>query len=120
MNEALRPKFLDLKEGAIVISLKPFVSSINARVTERNVSFVFLGPPDLTPDLSFLVPRSMILAQSSMSPNIHIIPAVYHGGIMGGCIIYTVSIATATPPSVSDLKRRERCPGGAQDSGSEL
>ena len=37
MNEALRPKFLDLKEGAIVISLKPFVSSINARLTKRNV-----------------------------------------------------------------------------------
>ena len=37
MNEALRPKFLDLKEGAIVVSLSPFVSSLNARVTERNV-----------------------------------------------------------------------------------
>ncbi|KAG6819626.1 hypothetical protein H0H93_010046 [Arthromyces matolae] len=37
LNEALRPKFLDLKEGAYVISLKPFVSSINGRVTERNV-----------------------------------------------------------------------------------
>ncbi|KAG6816266.1 hypothetical protein H0H87_007347 [Tephrocybe sp. NHM501043] len=37
LNEALRPKFLDLKEGAIVISLKPFVSSLNARLTERNV-----------------------------------------------------------------------------------
>ncbi|KAF5382801.1 hypothetical protein D9757_007288 [Collybiopsis confluens] len=40
LNEALRPKFLDLKEGAVVISLKPFVSSLNglnARVTERNV-----------------------------------------------------------------------------------
>ncbi|KAG0703065.1 S-adenosyl-L-methionine-dependent methyltransferase [Suillus ampliporus] len=37
LNEALRPRFLDLKEGAIVVSLKPFVSSLNARVTERNV-----------------------------------------------------------------------------------
>jgi len=37
VNEALRPRFLDLKEGAIVVSLKPFVSSLNARVTERNV-----------------------------------------------------------------------------------
>ncbi|THV06753.1 DOT1-domain-containing protein [Dendrothele bispora CBS 962.96] len=37
LNEALRPKFLDLKEGAYVVSLKPFVSSVNARVTERNV-----------------------------------------------------------------------------------
>ncbi|XP_006454839.1 hypothetical protein AGABI2DRAFT_190074 [Agaricus bisporus var. bisporus H97] len=37
LNEALKPKFLDLKEGAIVISLAPFVSSLNARMTERNV-----------------------------------------------------------------------------------
>ncbi|KAH9487179.1 Histone-lysine N-methyltransferase, H3 lysine-79 specific [Psilocybe cubensis] len=37
LNEALRPKFLDLKEGATVISLAPFVSSINARLTKRNV-----------------------------------------------------------------------------------
>jgi len=36
LNEALRPKFLDLKEGAILVSLKPF-SSPNARVTERNL-----------------------------------------------------------------------------------
>ncbi|KAG6334088.1 hypothetical protein ID866_5004 [Astraeus odoratus] len=36
LNAALRPKFLDLKEGAIVVSLKPFVQP-NARVTERNV-----------------------------------------------------------------------------------
>lgn len=45
MNEALRPKFLDLKEGAIVVSLAPFVSSLNARVTERNVSPT---PPSFT------------------------------------------------------------------------
>ncbi len=37
MNEQLRPKFLDLKEGAYVVSLSPFVPSLNARVTERNV-----------------------------------------------------------------------------------
>lgn len=37
LNEALKPKFLDLKEGAIVISLAPFVSSLHGRVTERNV-----------------------------------------------------------------------------------
>lgn len=36
LNAALRPKFLDLKEGAAVISLKPFAQP-NARVTERNV-----------------------------------------------------------------------------------
>lgn len=45
VNEALRPKFLDLKEGAIVISLKPFVSSLNARVTERNVSMIATSAP---------------------------------------------------------------------------
>ncbi|KAH8834880.1 histone-lysine N-methyltransferase [Flagelloscypha sp. PMI_526] len=37
LNESLKPKFLDLKEGAIVISLKPFVSSLNGRLTERNI-----------------------------------------------------------------------------------
>ncbi|KDQ54976.1 hypothetical protein JAAARDRAFT_134579 [Jaapia argillacea MUCL 33604] len=37
LNEKLRPKFLDLKEGAIVVSLKPFVSSLNLRLTERNI-----------------------------------------------------------------------------------
>ena len=36
MNAALRPKFLDLKEGAIVVSLRPFVQP-NARMTERNI-----------------------------------------------------------------------------------
>ena len=40
MNESIRPKFLDLKEGAIVVSLKPFVP-VNARLTERNVGFFF-------------------------------------------------------------------------------
>jgi H3 lysine-79-specific histone-lysine N-methyltransferase len=42
VNEALRPRFLDLKEGAIVVSLKPFVSSLNARVTERNVGVMHM------------------------------------------------------------------------------
>ena len=44
VNESLRPKFLDLKEGAIVVSLQPFVSSLNARVTERNVGLVKFEP----------------------------------------------------------------------------
>lgn len=47
MNEALRPKFLDLKEGATVISLSPFVSSINARLTKRNVSDTVISSLDL-------------------------------------------------------------------------
>ncbi|CAK5265460.1 unnamed protein product [Mycena citricolor] len=38
LNEQLRPKFLDLKEGAYVVSLAPFVPSVNARLTERNAS----------------------------------------------------------------------------------
>ncbi|KAF7306373.1 Histone-lysine N-methyltransferase, H3 lysine-79 specific [Mycena indigotica] len=37
LNEQLRPKFLDLKEGAYVVSLAPFVPSLNGRVTERNL-----------------------------------------------------------------------------------
>ncbi|KAJ7171729.1 histone-lysine N-methyltransferase [Mycena crocata] len=45
LNEQLRPKFLDLKEGAYVVSLAPFVPSLNARVTERNVG-------DLVDDIS--------------------------------------------------------------------
>lgn len=36
VNEALRSKFLDLKDGAIVVSLQPFVSP-SRTVTERNV-----------------------------------------------------------------------------------
>ncbi|KAL1709397.1 histone methylation protein DOT1-domain-containing protein [Schizophyllum commune] len=53
LNENLRPKFLDLKEGAIVISLRPFVSSLNARVTERNVSAVtsLHVPPLMIPEV---------------------------------------------------------------------
>ncbi|KAI0809016.1 S-adenosyl-L-methionine-dependent methyltransferase [Irpex lacteus] len=35
LNEALRSKFLDLKDGAIVVSLQPFVSP-NRTLTERN------------------------------------------------------------------------------------
>lgn len=37
VNEAIRPKFLDLKEGALVISLEPFVPTLNARMTDRNI-----------------------------------------------------------------------------------
>ncbi|KAH9971215.1 histone methylation DOT1 [Lactifluus volemus] len=36
MNEAIRPKFLGLKEGALVISLEPFVVGGGRVVTERN------------------------------------------------------------------------------------
>ncbi|KAI0297535.1 S-adenosyl-L-methionine-dependent methyltransferase [Multifurca ochricompacta] len=37
LNEAIRPKFLDLKEGALVISLEPFVAVGGRAFTERNV-----------------------------------------------------------------------------------
>ncbi|KAF7319741.1 Histone-lysine N-methyltransferase, H3 lysine-79 specific [Mycena kentingensis (nom. inval.)] len=37
LNEQLRRKFLDLKEGAYVVSLAPFVQGANGRVTQRNV-----------------------------------------------------------------------------------
>jgi len=33
LNEAIKPKFLDLKEGAIIVSLKPFFTEL----TERNL-----------------------------------------------------------------------------------
>ncbi|KAJ7898790.1 S-adenosyl-L-methionine-dependent methyltransferase [Mycena leptocephala] len=38
LNEQLRSKFLDLKEGAYIVSLAPFVQALNVRLTERNVS----------------------------------------------------------------------------------
>lgn len=37
VNEAIRPKFLDLKEGALVISLQPFVAPEPLKMTERNL-----------------------------------------------------------------------------------
>jgi H3 lysine-79-specific histone-lysine N-methyltransferase len=41
VNEALRPKFLDLKEGALLVSLAPFVtggaSGSTGRLTARNI-----------------------------------------------------------------------------------
>jgi len=37
LNEAIRPKFLDLKEGALVVSLEPFVTGGGRTVTERNL-----------------------------------------------------------------------------------
>lgn len=46
VNEAIKAKFLDLKEGAIVVSLKPFVQS--SRLSGRNVS----DPRDLFAGIS--------------------------------------------------------------------
>ena len=37
MNEAIRSKFLDLKEGALVVSLEPFVAVGGRAFTERNL-----------------------------------------------------------------------------------
>lgn len=87
MNEALRPKFLDLKEGAIVISLKPFVSSLNARVTERNVSLTYSSTACT---ITLMNCRSTTSAPSSTSLSTHIIRVAYRGGTMVGLITYTV------------------------------
>ena len=37
VNDAIKFKFLDLKEGAIVISLAPFQTAPSTRLTERTV-----------------------------------------------------------------------------------
>ncbi|KAL0578516.1 hypothetical protein V5O48_003459 [Marasmius crinis-equi] len=47
LNEALKPKFLDLKEGAIVVSLAPF-APVNARLTERNLDDITSAIFDVT------------------------------------------------------------------------
>lgn len=41
LNESLRPKFLDLKEGAIVVSLSPFAPPKNQRMNERNLDVMW-------------------------------------------------------------------------------
>ncbi|OCB92051.1 DOT1-domain-containing protein [Sanghuangporus baumii] len=48
LNAALRPKFLDLKEGAFVVSLKPFATPKSQQLTERNfddISSIFVVKP---------------------------------------------------------------------------
>ena len=65
VNESIRPKFLDLKEGAIVVSLKPFVP-VNARLTERNVRRFTKKSLDPVVRLISPAPRLTILAQYSM------------------------------------------------------
>ena len=64
VNESIRPKFLDLKEGAVVVSLKPFVP-VNARLTERNVRR-FYEERNVGFRWLNLLPRSTISAQYSM------------------------------------------------------
>jgi hypothetical protein len=87
VNEALRPKFLDLKEGAIVISLAPFVSSLNARVTERNVSMPCQLP---FPGLTCTPLRSTISVQFLTSLNVTITLEAFPGGTVE---VLTTSIA---------------------------
>lgn len=72
MNEALRQKFLDLKEGAVVVSLKPFVSSLNARVTERNVS---IGSRDTSLSL-----MCILVQVDDMSAIFDVVERPYHSG----------------------------------------
>ncbi|KAL5534685.1 hypothetical protein ACEPAG_1149 [Sanghuangporus baumii] len=48
LNAALRPKFLDLKEGAFVVSLKPFATPKSQQLTERNfddIASIFVVKP---------------------------------------------------------------------------
>lgn len=94
VNEALRPKFLDLKEGAIVVSLKPFVSSmngLNARVTERNVrltSYLFY----LSVSSKLSSSRSMTSPPFSTLPLAHITLVPSPGVTVGERITFIGSI----------------------------
>ncbi|KAL5495719.1 DOT1 [Sanghuangporus weigelae] len=48
LNATLRPKFLDLKEGAFVVSLKPFATPKSQQLTERNfddIASIFVVKP---------------------------------------------------------------------------
>ena len=77
MNEALRQKFLDLKEGAIVVSLKCLMGSGRAAARERSSSpalkernvglpCLSLPPSRLLTSLILIVKfSSMILVRSS-------------------------------------------------------
>jgi H3 lysine-79-specific histone-lysine N-methyltransferase len=44
VNEVIRPKFLDLKDGALVISLELFVAAGGRAVTERNLDYISAIP----------------------------------------------------------------------------
>lgn len=101
MNEALKPKFLDLKEGAIVISLAPFVSSLNARMTERNVSLPLISTTHV--DVCLVI-RSMISVPSLRSPNANIIPAVCRGETVVVPIMFTALTVKGTLGSASVLR----------------
>lgn len=83
VNEAIRPKFLDLKEGAIVVSLKPFVSSLNARVTERNVRTF----PSLAVTYLLNLLRSTTSVRYLMSLQDHTTLAVFRGAVVAAHII---------------------------------
>ncbi|KAL5518527.1 DOT1 [Sanghuangporus vaninii] len=64
LNAALRPKFLDLKEGAFVVSLKPFATPKSQQLTERNfddISSIFVVKPyPYHSGTSSLPPRSSL------------------------------------------------------------
>ena len=44
VNEEIRPKFLDLKEGALAISLEPSAAGGERAVTERNMDDISAIP----------------------------------------------------------------------------
>jgi hypothetical protein len=102
VNEAIRPKFLDLKEGAIVVSLKPFVSSLNARVTERNVGIISLA-------VTFFLNahRSTTLVRYLMSLHDHTTLVVFHGVVEAVPIICIGWTGRDTLLSGNDLRTQE-------------
>ena len=109
MNEALRPKFLDLKEGACVISLKPFVSAVNARVTKRNVCFVI---PHRGMVISHTVFRLTTSVPSLTLRRKYTTREVYHGAVVGVITIFTEWTGKDMPKSKNALKASMARPPG--------
>lgn len=111
MNESIRPKFLDLKEGAIVVSLKPFVP-VNARLTERNVGF-FTQKTSCRDADSSAVSRLTTLAEYSMSHRKSTALGAFHGGAGGDTTTSTGWIGRDTSRSGRSWKAGgRRGPGG--------
>ena len=109
MNEALRPKFLDLKEGACVISLKPFVSAVNARVTKRNVCFVV---PHRGMVISHTAFRLMTLVPSLTLRRRYTTREVYHGVAVGVITTFIESTGKDMPKSKNALRASMARPPG--------
>lgn len=100
VNEALRPLFLDLKEGAIVVSLKPFVQD-NQRLNSRNVRFSIAADFVLLTDA---YDRSTTLAPYLLLPRASTILAAFRGATVEGNITCTPSIVKDIPMTRSDSR----------------